>query len=138
MMLSLADIETALSEAVEAERYVYPIAWPNRTIDPPRPFLMFQHVPTNWTDNTMEARTPRAEGYITITIVRRANEFSTPANQMADYIMRAFPMGRRIQTRAGVTVLINRPPRPMMGMMDGADWRQPVQIFYVTEGRIVA
>lgn len=135
MMLSLADIETALGQAMESVPGVDRVAWPNRVTDPARPFVMFQHVPTAWTDNTLEARTPRAEGYVTVTVVTQANIFSTPANGLADAILAAFPMGRRIDAGEGVTVLINRPARPMMGMMDGADWRQPIQIDYITEGR---
>lgn len=131
-MITLAAIETALGQALDAIPEVDRVAWPNRVTDPARPFVMFQHVPGAWSDRTVTGGSTVASGFVTVTIVTKAGEFSGAANALADAIMGAFPKGRRI-TVGAYCLLIPSPPRPLPGILDGADWRQPVQIDYQTE-----
>jgi hypothetical protein len=139
MSLTLSQIEMAFSQAVSAIQDIPTIAWPNRMIDPPRPFVMFQHNPGAWTDRTVTGGMTISSGTLLVTVVTNINEFSFPANALADNIMAAFPKGRRIIVRDWLFyplphfILINSPPRPIVVGQDGADWRLAVEINYTTE-----
>lgn len=133
MSLTLSQIETALGQAVASITEIDRIAWPNRVTDPARPFVMFQHVPGVWDDRTVTGGGfVQASGAIQLTVVTTAGEFSTPANALADAIIAAFPKGRRIAAGDGC-VIISQPARPVAATLDGADWRQTVEVTYTTE-----
>ena len=131
-MITLDQIETAFGQALVAVPEVDRVVWPNRTDDPARPFVMFQHVPGAWTDRTVSGGDLVSEGTIQLTIVSKLNQFATPTNQLADAIIAAFPYGRRIAAGSG-NVLITRPTRPIAAIRDGGDWRMTIEITYGTE-----
>ena len=133
MTVTLSGIETALGQALDAIPQVDRVAWPNRTSDPARPFVMFQHVPTVWTDRTLTGGSTVADGYVTVTIVVEKNQFTGPANTLADHIIAAFPKGRRISIGGGSSLVVTKPVAPVLGFGDMADWRLPLRIDYQTE-----
>lgn len=126
-MPNIDTMETALGQALRAVAGVDRVAWPNRTEDPARPFVMFDHVPTNWSNVTVDASEVRAEGYVVLTVVSQAGQFSTAANLLAQAIISAFAIGRRL---GGVCIV---QARPLQGFPEGADWRQPVRVDYRSE-----
>lgn len=133
MTVTLSGIETALGQALEAITQVERVAWPNRTSDPARPFVMFQHVPTIWDDRTVSGGMTVAEGYATVTVVVDRNQFTGPANELAGHIIAAFPKGRRLDIGGGSDLVITKPVAPALGFADMADWRLPLRIDYQTE-----
>lgn len=133
MTVTLSGIETALEQALEAIPQVVRVAWPNRTSDPARPFVMFQHVPTVWGDRTLTGGSTVAEGFVTVTVVIAQNQFTGPANTLADQIIAAFPKGRRISIGGGSSLVVTKPVAPVLGFANMADWRLPLRIDYQTE-----
>lgn len=137
MTVTISGIENALNGAVEALLgsidQISEAAWQNRTADPARPFIMFQHVPTGWTDITVSGGATVAAGFCTITVVIEGNQFTGPANVIADQIIADFPMGRRIDIGGGSKLVITKPIDPQLGFPDGADWRMPLRLDYKTE-----
>lgn len=126
-MPDLGTIETALGQALAAVSGIGPIAWPNRSSDPARPFVLFDHTPTTWANATVDGAEVRAEGYVTASVCVAQGGFSTAANALGMDIIEAFPVGRRL---GGVCVV---EARPLPGYFDGIGWRQPVRIEYRSE-----
>ena len=126
-MPDLGAINAAFEMALGAIPGIGPIAWPNRLSDPARPFVLFEHVPTNWENATVDATETRADGYIIAAVCIAAGEFTTEANETAMTIIQAFPVSRRL---GGVCVVKSG---PIKGYFDGVGWRQPVRIEYRSE-----
>lgn len=120
-------IETALGQALAAVDDIPPIAWPNRGAEPPRPFVLFDHVPANWENVTVDGSETRADGFFVASVCVAAGGYTTAANVQSQAIIDAFPAGRRI---GGVCIVRARPVR---GFFDGVGWRQPVQVDYRSE-----
>lgn len=127
-MPNMQTIETALGQALAAVPGIPAIAWPNRGAEPSRPFVLFDHVPTDWENVTVDASEVRAEGYFVASVCISQGTFSTAANTTAQAIITAFPVGRRL---GGVCVV---QARPLPGFFDGVGWRQPVRVDYRGEG----
>ena len=127
IMPNLSAIEQALGQALAAVSGIGPIAWPNRSADPARPFVLFDHVPTQWDNIAVDVSETRAEGYFIAAICIAQGGFTTNANARATAIMAAFPAGRRLTGMA----IINS--RPLPGYFDGIGWRQPVRVDYRSE-----
>lgn len=132
MSLTLTQIDKALAQALSAIPEVSRIAWPNKSANPARPFVMFQHAPGQWNDRTISGGDTIASGVAVLTVVTDLDVYATSAIALADSVMAAFPKGRRIAVDGGC-VTISAPPRPLTGFADGPDWRQPVEVSYVTE-----
>ena len=132
MSLTLSQIETAFGQAVAAIPEIDRIAWPSRVIDPARPFVMFQHNPSGWSDRTVTGGDTIPAGSVILTVVSEAGQFGTASNALADTIMALFPKGRRIEAGSGC-IVITEPARPIAATMDGADWRQVIEIAYTTQ-----
>lgn len=126
-MPDLSTIETALGQALAAVPDIGTIAWPNRTGDPSRPFVLFDHVPTNWINADLAGAEVRADGYFIASVCTSQGGFSTAANAQAQDIIDAFQIG----TRLGGVCIVQR--RPLPGFFDGIGWRQPVRIDYRSE-----
>jgi len=126
-MPDLQTIETAFGQALAAVSGIPAIAWPNRTSEPDRPFVLFDHVPTVWDNVTVDASETRAEGFVLVSVCVAQGVFTTPAITQAKAIQDAFPVGRRL---GGVCVT---QVQPQQGFFDGAGWRQPVRIDYRSE-----
>lgn len=126
-MPSLQTIETAFGQSLAAIDGIPAIAWPNRSTEPARPFVLFDHVPAVWENVTVDASETRADGYVVASVCIAQGGFSTAANGLAGDILAAFPVGRRL---GGVCVT---QARPLPGYFDGIGWRQPVRVDYRSE-----
>lgn len=126
-MPNLSTIETALGQALAAVSGIGTIAWPNRSADPARPFVLFDHVPTQWENAAVDGSEIRADGYVIAAVCIAQGGFTTNANTRAGAIIAAFPPGRRL---GGVCI---QQARPLPGYFDGVGWRQPVRIDYRSE-----
>ena len=126
-MPDLSVIETALGQALAAVSGIGEIAWPNRSADPVRPFVLFDHVPTQWENATVDGSEVRADGYVIASICIAQGGFTTDANARAGDIIAAFPPGLRL---GGACIIQASPVR---GYPDGIGWRQPVRIDYRSE-----
>lgn len=120
-------IEIALGQALAAVSGIPQIAWPNRSAEPVRPFVLFDHVPANWDNVTVDGSETRADGYFVASVCVSQGGFTVAANTRAKAIMAAFPAGRRL---GGVCIIR---ARPLLGYFDGVGWRQPVQVDYRSE-----
>ncbi len=126
------EIETALGQHLANAVTDYPIAWQNQDIDPPRPFIDFQHVPVSTSDRTWSGGDEINLGTVILTVITKRDKFTKQALQIAGEIKQAFPYTTRILTGNGL-IIINKPPELQQPFRDGSDWRQPVKIDYQTE-----
>ena len=126
-MPDLQQIETAFGQALAAVSGVTAIAWPNRTSDPARPFVLFDHQPTAWLNATVDASEVRATGYVVASVCVTHGGFNTASNALAQAIIDAFPNGRRL---GGVCITAGR---PLPDYFDGVGLRRPVRIEYRSE-----
>ncbi len=127
-------IEQAIGQYLAAMPNCPPIAWPNRDFTPNGTYIEFRHAPNERIDNTIDAIGAYQTGLFLLTVVSDKNKFTTASNALASRIMDRFPKGLRIDAGDSGTVMIYAPPSPGSGFPDGAYWRQPVTIPYVTEG----
>jgi hypothetical protein len=109
-----------------------PVAWPNRDFTPNGTYIEFRHSPGARFDETIDATGPRQTGIVLLTVVTRAGGFATEANNLAQTIADLFPKALRIPAGSG-KVLISAPSSLGPPFQDGAYWRQPVRVFYLTE-----
>lgn len=123
----------------------FPVVWEGKSLLPAsaRPFLIFNHVPTNRIDDTTTADAEIAQGFFDIAIMAEPNLFTTPAlvknasgiyvpscGAIAKSIRALFPYGLKMSVTGG-TVEIMRPPQKDLGYPDGPHWRVPVRIPYM-------
>ena len=106
---------------------VVPVAWENRTLEPSRPFILVDFVPTGRINATVDASEIRATGFILVSVCIAQGGFTTQADEWAQAIINAFPVGSRL---AGVCVT---EASDLQGYFDGVGWRQPVRITYRSE-----
>jgi hypothetical protein len=130
--MTLDEIETALGQRLATMTACPPIAWPNKDVNPARPFLFVQHVPTPRAARQLQGSGYIGGGALMVTIVTARDKFATQANTIAQSVIDRFPQGLRLSAGNG-TVLIHKPAEPMPAFQDGPDWRQPVRIAYRLE-----
>lgn len=130
--MTLDQLETAVGQRLEGMTDCPPIAWPNQDFTPSGTYIEFRHAPNGRIDETIDAAGARFEGLFVITAVVQSGGFSTAANTLAQAIMDRFPKALRLTAGSG-NVVINAPASPGSGFQDGAYWRQPVIVSYVTE-----
>lgn len=130
--MTLDELETAVGQRLEGMTDCPPIAWPNRSFTPNGTYIEFRHAPNGRIDETIDASGARFEGLFVITAVIASGDFSTAANTLAQAIMDRFPKALRLTAGSG-KVVINAPSEPGTPFQDGAYWRQPVIVSYVTE-----
>jgi hypothetical protein len=123
----LGAIGTALGQALASVPGVDRVAWPNRTGDPARPFVLFDHVPTLWENATVDGSETRASGYFDAAVCIEAGGFTRSAETLAQAIIAAFPPGRRL----GGVCIVNS--GHLRGYFDGVGWRQVARIEYRSE-----
>jgi hypothetical protein len=129
------DIEQAIGRHLETMSDCPPVAWPNMDFDPkqaPDGYLEFRHAPSDRYDDTIDATGPIQVGIVLVTAVLPAGNFATAANALASRVAQRFPKTLRLTSTEG-TVLITAPASPSTGFQDGAYFRKPVRIFYITE-----
>ena len=129
--MNFAEIETVAGQHL-ASMGSTPIAWPNKNFDPDGTYIEFRHIPNDVDDPVISGGFEYALGIFLITVVTPANQFSTEANDLAEQIRRHFYKGLRLSLTGG-SLVINRPSSLGTGFPDGAYWRQPVSVSYITE-----
>lgn len=130
--MTLNDVETAIGQHLEAMTGAPTIAWPNKSFTPSGLYLEFRHAPNTIVDNTISGGFDYMQGIALVTVVSDANGFSTAANTLAQLVKDRFPKALRLPAGTGF-VLINEPTSFGTPFQDGAYWRQPVRISYITE-----
>jgi len=129
MSISLDEIEIELAKHLSEMDDAPTIAWQNRDVDPARPFLAADHVPSSRTDPTLDGNGETVTGQLMVYVVIEGNSFTKPANLLADKVMQRFKYRTLIPLAIG-DILITKPPEALPGYRDGPDWRVPVRIDY--------
>lgn len=109
-----------------------PVAWPNADFTPNGTYIEFRHVPGERYDDTVDAIGAIQTGIVLLTVVIRSGAFATEANTIAQAIADLFPKALRIPAGTG-NVVITAPASPGTPFQDGAYFRKPVRVFYITE-----
>lgn len=132
-MPTFAEIETAIGQHLGGMANVPPIAWPNRPFTPGTdPYLEFRHAPNGSVDPVIAGGFAYQLGLALITVIVPAGGFTTAANTIAQAVADRFPKALRLTAGAG-RVVINAPTSLATPFQDGAYWRQPVRVSYITE-----
>ena len=130
--MTLAEIEDAVGQHLAAMPQCPPIAWPDQSIEAPRPVIEFRHIPASVTDETLAGERAIWRGQFLLTVMTRRGGLAKDARAIAANIAARFPQALRLSAGDGV-VLIRKPAEPRAGFPDGSDWRLPVVIDYQTE-----
>lgn len=130
--MTFDQIETAVGQHLEGMTDCPPIAWPNQDFTPSGTYIEFRHAPTERVDPVISGGYPYQIGIFLLTVVVPAGGFATAANTTAQAIADRFPKALRLDAGDG-TVVISAPASLANGFQDGAYWRQPVRVFYITE-----
>lgn len=131
--MTFDQIEEAVGQHLAAMSQCPPIAWPNKTFTPSGTYIEFRHSPGDRTDPVLAGGMPYQTGIFLMTAVVKAGGFATAANALAQQIADRFPKALRL-TAGGGKVLISAASSLGTPFQDGAYWRQPVRVFYQTEG----
>ncbi len=129
--MKLANIEAIVGKAL-AGGINQPIAWPNRAFKPNGSYVEFRHAPNTVEDPVISGGYEYEIGIFLITAVTPAGGFAGEAACIAECIKDCFPKALRLGGVDG-NVVINAPPKFGTPFQDGAYWRQPVSIQYITE-----
>jgi len=70
-----------------------------------------------------------ARGFMQVTVVADLDQFSGPAETIADNIAAHFPKALRLTDDTGAVTVLDA-PNIMQAMRDESDWRVSVQIDY--------
>jgi hypothetical protein len=132
--MTFNEIEQAIGQRLSTMSGVPAIAWPNQDFKPPASgtYIEFRHVPGERIDDTTSGGYPYQTGIALLTVVTKAGGFNTAANTLAQSIANRFPKALRLAAGGGF-VLLNAPAALGTPFQDGAYWRQPVRVFYITE-----
>lgn len=130
--MTFNEIETAVGQRLAGMANVPPIAWPNADFTPSGTYIEFRHSPGTRFDDTIDATNPSQTGIFLLTVVTRSGGFNTAANTLAQQIADRFPKALRMTAGSG-KVLITAPSSLAPPFQDGAYWRQPVRVSYLTE-----
>lgn len=142
------DIEQAIGQHL-AGMGSTPIAWPNADFTPSGTYIEFRHSPGERVDETIDGAGSRQIGIFLITVVTNSGCFNNAANALAQDIANRFPKALRIDVpskpslvldfvsrdyQAGRSIVLFYAPSSLGApFQDGAYWRQPVRVFYITE-----
>lgn len=129
--MTLDDIETAVGQYLEGMGET-PIAWPNADFTPNGTYLEFRHAPTDTFDPVIAGGYEYDIGIFLITAVVQSGGFTGEANTLAQQVRDRFPKALRLAAGGG-NVVITAPPSLGSPFQDGAYWRQPVRVQYITE-----
>lgn len=130
--MTVNELETAVGQRLEGMTDCPPIAWPNQDFTPDGTYIEFRHAPNERIDETYDATGVRQTGIFLLTVVVQSGGFTTSANTIAQAIADRFAKALRLTAGSG-KVVINAPSSLTTPFQDGAYWRQPVRVFYVTE-----
>ena len=129
--MTFDQIETAVGQHLRGMGST-PIAWPNQNYTPTGTYIEFRHSPGDRFDDTIDAAGAIQTGIFLLTVVVKAGGFATAANALAQQIADRFPKALRLAAGGG-NVVIYAPSALGTPFQDGAYWRQPVRVFYITE-----
>lgn len=132
-MPTFAEIENAIGQRLASMTNVPPIAWPNDSFVPGLdPYLEFRRSPNGSFDPVIAGGYAYEIGLALITVASPAGVFATASNDIAQQVANRFPKALRMTAGSG-RVVINAPPSVAPGFQDGAYFRLPVRISYITE-----
>lgn len=123
-----ADIATAMGQQLVTPA-IGTVVWENKDAEPAKPYLVFEIIPTETTDQTIAGGSPRHVGYVQVSVVSDTDKFNTPGLGLADAVALRFPYGLRLTAGTG-QITITKPPHVQRGYHDGINWRVPVRIDY--------
>jgi hypothetical protein len=126
------EIERAIGQRLTGMASCPPVAWPNQDFTPNGTYIEFRHVPGDRVDDTVSGGFPFQTGVVLLTVVIRSGGFNTSANTIAQQVADRFPKALRLASTGG-DVLMYAPAAFGTPFQDGAYWRQPVRVFYITE-----
>lgn len=126
------DIENAIGQHL-AGMGSTPIAWPNDDFTPNGTYIEFRHVPGERVDEVISGGFAYQNGIVLLTVVTPSGGFATAANTLAAQIATRFPKALRLPAGGG-NVVISAPANPGTPFQDGAYFRKPVSVRYITEG----
>jgi hypothetical protein len=127
-------IVEAIGKHLEAMTDCPPVAWPDRDFVPNgAAYIEFRLSPGATFDDTIDAIGEIETGIALLTAVAPAGNLGMVATDIERRIRSHFTKGLRL-TAGGQTVLINAPANPGTAFTDGAYFRKPVSVRYITEG----
>ena len=129
--LNIVGIEQAVGERIVVELGAT-IAWPNQDFTPSGPYVELRLIPGERIDDTIAGGHIYETGIVLVTVVYSSGGFSVAAGTLAAQIADLFPKALRLVTDGG-NVLMYAPAAFGTPFQDGAYWRQPVRVFYITE-----
>lgn len=129
--MTFQEIETAVGQHLRGMGST-PIAWPNQDFTPSGTYIEFRHSPGERFDDTVDAVGAIQTGIFLLTVVVKSGGFNTAANTLAQQIADRFPKALRLAAGGG-NVVITAPSALGTPFQDGAYWRQPVSVRYITE-----
>lgn len=140
--ISLTDIEFIIGRWLQRIEGLPPISWQNKAFDVSLPYIEFRHSPNTIISDTLGSGFEHRLGIFLLTVVTERNQSTIQSNNIAESIAKQFSKGLHL-VRDGDdvvqsivnrnTVTINQPTSFGAGFIDGAYWRQPITIFYITE-----
>lgn len=130
--MDFKEIEQVIGQHLAGMVGVPDIAWPNKDYDGLVPYIEFRHVPVERVDPVISGGYAYMTGIVLLTVVVSRDVFTGAAWDIAQAISARFPKALRLTGATG-KVVINRPPTPGTGFVDGTYWRQPISISYITE-----
>lgn len=130
--MTFQEIENAVGQRLAGMTDCPPIAWPNKDFTPNGTYIEFRHAPGERVDPVISGGYEYQTGIFLLTAVTRAGGFNTAANALAQNIADRFPKALRLSAGDG-SVVITAPSALGTPFQDGAYWRQPVRVFYITE-----
>ena len=130
--MNFNDIEESLGQWLEGTPDIPAVAWPNKSFEPDGIYVEFRHSPTQRIDDTVSGGMPYQVGLALITVAAERNRFTAEANQLSQAIADRFPKGLRLTAGVG-NVVINQPASLGTPFPEGAYWRQPIVVSYITE-----
>ena len=127
------DISRVLRAHLKTLTPAYPILWENQ--DKPdtmtRPYLAVQMVRVSRRTPSMNGQgNTSSRGFMQVTVVADLDQFSGPAETIADSIAAHFPKALPLTDASGKVTILDA-PNILPAMRDGPDWRVNVQIDFL-------
>jgi len=127
------DISRVLRARLKTLTPAYPILYENK--DKPetmtRPYLAVQMVRVSRRTPSMNGLgETSSRGFMQVTVVADLDQFSGPAETIADNIAAHFPKALRLTDASGLVTILDA-PNILPAMRDGSDWRVNVQIDFL-------
>ena len=131
MIIDTDDIATAIGQHLLTLSPAIPVVWDGKDIPPgmAHPFLIFDFIPSEPVDNTLNGSFERQTGFAAIAVMTKPGEFASEGRKIGMRIKDLFPYAKKFAITGG-KVTINSPSHVSQGYPDGPHFRTPVRIFY--------